>query len=44
MKLLFWSALLALCVLAVFSSACNRASYGADDKSTIRVGIVFDIG
>src|SRR5437667_11091083 len=44
MKFLLWSALLALCVLAIFSSACNRASYGADDKSKIRVGIVFDIG
>src|SRR3989441_1035745 len=44
MKFVFWSALLALCVLAIFSSACNRASYGADDKSKIRVGIVFDIG
>src|SRR6267143_2305260 len=45
MKFLFWSALLASCVLAVFSTACNRASYGAaDDKSKIRVGIVFDIG
>ena len=44
MKFLLWSALLAICVLAIFSSACNRASYGADDKSKIRVGIVFDIG
>ena len=44
MKLVFWFTLLALYVLAVFSSACNRASYGADDKSKIRVGIVFDIG
>ena len=24
--------------------ACNRSSYGADDKSKIHVGIVFDIG
>ena len=45
MKFVFWSTLAAcLCLLAVFSSACNRASYGADDKSKIRVGIVFDIG
>src|ERR1700755_966330 len=34
----------ALCLLSVFSSACNHSSYGADDKSKIRVGIVFDIG
>ena len=30
--------------LAVFSSACNRASYGSGDQNKIRVGIVFDIG
>lgn len=36
--------LVALCLLAVFSSACHHSSYGADDKSKIRVGIVFDIG
>jgi basic membrane protein A len=30
--------------LALFSSACNRTSYSADDKSKIHVGIVFDIG
>src|SRR6185295_15112071 len=34
----------ALCLLSVFSSACSNSSYGADDKSKIRVGIVFDIG
>jgi basic membrane protein A len=39
-----------LLVLLIFSSlvlagaACNRASYGADDPTKIRVGIVFDIG
>jgi basic membrane protein A len=45
MKFVFWSTLLVLCLLAVFGSACNRASYGAaDDKSKIHVGIVFDIG
>src|SRR3989441_12259056 len=44
MKYVLWTTLLVLCLLAVFSSACNRASYGADDKSKIRVGIVFDIG
>lgn len=36
--------LVVLCLVAVFSSACNHSSYGADDKSKIRVGIVFDIG
>jgi len=36
--------LLVLCLVAVFSSACNPASYGADDRSKVRVGIVFDIG
>lgn len=44
MKLVFCSTLVALCLLAVFGSACNRSSYGADDKSKIHVGIVFDIG
>ena len=36
--------LLVLSLVAVFSSACNPASYGADDRSKVRVGIVFDIG
>jgi basic membrane protein A len=44
MKVMIWLTLLALCLLAICGSACNRASYGADDKSKIRVGIVFDIG
>lgn len=44
MKLVFCSTLVVLCLLAVFGSACNRSSYGADDKSKIHVGIVFDIG
>ncbi len=35
--------LLISCLLFV-GPACNRASYGADDKSKIHVGIVFDIG
>src|SRR5512132_1175305 len=44
MKFLIFSMLVVLCLLlAIFGSACNR-SYGADDKSKIRVGIVFDIG
>ncbi len=37
-------ALLLLSCLAFIGPACNRASYGADDKSKIHVGIVFDIG
>lgn len=44
MKFLICSMLVVLCLVAVFSSACNHSSYGADDKSKIRVGIVFDIG
>ena len=44
MKFVFCSTLVVLCLLAVFGSACNRSSYGADDKSKIHVGIVFDIG
>lgn len=44
MKFVICATLVVLClVLAIFGSACNR-SYGADDKSKIRVGIVFDIG
>src|SRR5688572_21114366 len=44
MKLALWSALLGLFLISVLGSSCNRSSYGADDKSKIRVGIVFDIG
>jgi len=44
MKFVICSTLVVLCLVAVFSSACNHSSYGADDKSKIRVGIVFDIG
>jgi basic membrane protein A and related proteins len=44
MKFRLWSLSLILCLLAVLASACNRQSYGADDKSKIHVGIVFDIG
>src|SRR5882724_6335500 len=36
--------LLALCLLALGGAACHSQSYGADDKSKVRVGIVFDIG
>lgn len=44
MKLAILSTLLLLCLVAAFSTACNPASYGADDRSKVRVGIVFDIG
>jgi basic membrane protein A len=44
MKLAIVSTLFLLCLLAAFSTACNPASYGADDRSKVRVGIVFDIG
>ena len=37
-------ALLLLSSLVFVGPACHRASYGADDKSKIHVGIVFDIG
>jgi basic membrane protein A len=35
-------ALIALC--AILAPACRRATYGADDPTRTRVGIVFDIG
>jgi basic membrane protein A len=44
MKLLVWITLVAICAVAIFSSACNSESFGAADKGKIRVGIVFDIG
>src|SRR5262245_33557161 len=44
MKLKIFLALLLLGSLLFAGQACNRASYGADDKSKIHVGIVFDIG
>ena len=44
MKLYLLSLLLLVCLFALFASGCNREGYGADDKSKIRVGIVFDIG
>jgi basic membrane protein A len=44
MKYKVLSALLILSSLVFIGPACNRASYGADDKSKIHVGIVFDIG
>src|SRR6058998_230255 len=41
-----YKALLVLLLLSLLfaGQACNRVSYGADDKSKIHVGIVFDIG
>jgi len=44
MKLKALLALLVVSSLVFIGPACNRASYGADDKSKIHVGIVFDIG
>ena len=44
MKLKVFLALLVVSALMFATQACNRATYGADDKSKIRVGIVFDIG
>src|SRR5215510_503265 len=44
MKLKAFLILLLLSSLAFTGPACNRASYGADDKSKPHVGIVFDIG
>ncbi len=44
MKIAIWTMLLVLCVAALVSTSCNTAGYGADDRSKIRVGIVFDIG
>src|SRR6267142_4563043 len=37
-------AILLICVLTLATAGCNRASYAADDKSKVHVGIVFDIG
>jgi basic membrane protein A and related proteins len=36
--------ILGLCLLALLASGCSSQSYGAEDKSKVRVGIVFDIG
>jgi basic membrane protein A len=40
----FLLALFALSLLALAGSACHSQSYAADDKSKIKVGVVFDIG
>src|SRR5436309_4967909 len=34
----------AICTIALAAAGCNPASYAADDKSKVHVGIVFDIG
>ena len=44
MKLKLFLALWLFLILVFAGQACNHASYGADDKSKIHVGIVFDIG
>src|SRR5437867_6353018 len=44
MKFRLAVALFALVSLIFAGQACNRVSYGTDDKSKIHVGIVFDIG
>jgi basic membrane protein A and related proteins len=44
MRLTLLLTLAALAVLALGGAACQRESYGADDKSKVHVGIVFDIG
>lgn len=44
MKLTLLSSLLVLCLVALLASSCNTAGYGSEDRSKIRVGIVFDIG
>src|SRR5712671_399734 len=44
MKLKALLILLLLSSLVFVGPACNRSLYGADDKSKIHVGIVFDIG
>src|SRR6266699_3925858 len=44
MKLRVLLTLIVLSSLVFIAPACNRVSYGADDKSKIHVGIVFDIG
>src|SRR5436309_4403608 len=44
MKINFWLALFIISLFVFVASSCNRASYGADDKSKPHIGIVFDIG
>src|SRR5260370_34716900 len=44
MKLKVLLTLIILSSLVFAGQACSRVSYGADDKSKVHVGIVFDIG
>jgi len=44
MKLALWSTFVMLCLVAALGTSCNSDSYGAHDKSKLRVAIVFDIG
>jgi basic membrane protein A and related proteins len=44
MKFKVLIALLTLSALVFAGASCNRAMYGADDRSKVHVGIVFDIG
>src|SRR3989449_6059569 len=44
MKINFWLALFVISLFVFVASSCNRASYGADDRSKPHIGIVFDIG
>ncbi len=44
MNVKLWLILLVMSCVVFIGTACNRTSYGADDKSKIHVGIVFDIG
>ena len=44
MKILFSVLLVLVLTIAIIGSAYNVPSYGADDKSKIHVGIVYDIG
>jgi basic membrane protein A len=44
MKVTAFLFLLLLTTLVFVGPACNRSSYGADDKSKPHIGIVFDIG
>ena len=44
MKFKVFLTLLLLSCLVFAGQACNRTTYGADDRSKIHVGIVFDIG
>jgi basic membrane protein A and related proteins len=44
MKYTVLSLVLVLCLLSLVVSGCSSQSYGAEDKSKVHVGIVFDIG